>query len=1198
MGAAVLQAQSVSIVAPTAGQAISGYSGTSFAVSLSSASSVDRVCYQVDAYRAFNPGFGSPYNSSLANDYVNGCSRFAPYAMPWNSYWVADGPHQLIATAYDSLGNVVATSSAVSFTVANLWPVSCAGSAPSYTVTTSQPLSAAISGVVNVTATATGPCASDSKTISGFIDGISVGSVLSTTSTAVTLPFDTRIVQDGTHVLALNVTDNTNGSSIVPAAGNSYQGAAGEWSATVTFANTTTPVEVRNAAHEVYIAPGGTANLACTLLEANGTAVSSPTCDYESTNTSVATVNSSGLVTAVANGNANISTMAETGGGSDGALYSGITNSLTSSTYTFTSTDVNELLNLKSGTGCTPGLYQIQAVNTSANLIILTSAVTSGSSCAGATFALGPTRQAWVFVWPTNTLPYFGSDGTIQTSPGYSKTMFINEFFSSGSCLGDVFYSPGCLSDFASSGANVMEFGLDYGIDPSTLTSGGQSGFQTTQTNYVNGIESSISAYPWIRAYLTGDNFWRSPSSIWGSTQGAAITTPWTTQPLTYAAASWVGLGLLLGEADEGAAITSAPLQGPLTLAAAGTAQNWLGGGSIIASNGSCTINGTSPATLGELGYFIVTNSVTSGMNSALGTSQYRGTVNGNTVTFACASVANGIYNHANDPNLTIQPLGLNYYHDSTSTGFINYNALQVMTSQLQAVPGMYPFAMNVAAGTNCANIAGWSNGTQTLAGVTQAGTYADLYTSNGFEQYLMSRISSYSIINPLNSVGMGVETRQHYGCFNPSNPLVLLTASTFTGYGTNGYPVSIASQANNVITFTGPHNIQNVVPGARLVITGGSNPTFNTNYYIVGIPSPTQLRVEYATGTIPGTGTGTIVATFSPSGYTENIGSGLSEPSTPSLASSGAGFGVMFGGRFFLNSADSNLPRHRGETVTFTGVTSGQTGFNSTSFLYLPFQPSTPSKFNAILEIPSGSSTGGTAYIVPDNAYVAGRNLASEFAANQPAYTFATAVECVILRCAGQRLYKLGGAIGMSSDASGGFVGLFESAATDFTDITSNNAEGQLFSFPYWENGAAVPLFHAGGDAGRWFTARQSFILQPTLPSPDLGNGIDCSARSGAFGAILLCINLTEGPRTITPALSPYLQAGQQIIRDMANWQNITTTVLGAGTSSNTVTLQPDDAVSYIFPANFANSIQQPVISARLSERPRRRRDCGALQL
>jgi len=120
--------------------------------------------------------------------------------------------------------------------------------------------------------------------------------------------------------------------------------------------------------------------------------------------------------------------------------------------------------------------------------------------------------------------------------------------------------------------------------------------------------------------------------------------------------------------------------------------------------------------------------------------------------------------------------------------------------------------------------------------------------------------------------------------------------------------------------------------------------------------------------------------------------------------------------------------------------------------------------------------------------------------------------------------------------------------------------------------------------------TRNQDLILQPlctrSQSPPDYGFTIDTTARCGANGNILVAINGSEGPETRTFNLAPYLQNGQNIIRYvLSNASTIAMTIITAGTTSDTLTLLPEDAVFYAHPATSAGRVRQPVISVNLAD-------------
>lgn len=1172
---AALEAQSVSIAIPTANQPVSGYSGFSFAVSLTNAPSVVRVCYAVDGYPAANPGFGP-----LA---TIGCTITPSFSLPWNSFWVLNGSHNVSATAYDSLGNAVATSSPAPFTVANSWPISCV---PGMSVSTSTPVSSSWSGHVTISLTMTGACASDNSTANFYIDGIPQQSSIGFTGPATSSTVDTTQFTDGVHNVCATTSDNTNGLSISGTAVN----AATDWCSPVTFANGANAMEVRNNAHEIFLAPGGTFQLVNSAVNNNGSSGGSPNYDYlaqlSSTGVSVATVSSSGLVTASSShtGAAQITTLWEACSGADLTISSG--GIVRSSTCPFYYTDTGRLINIKSGSGFTPGLYLI-AGYAGSNGVSLSPA--PGTSLSGGTFATGPSRVAWVYVWPTNTLPHFGGDGSILTSYNPAKSFFPHCMFSSSGIFSDQAYSIPAAQDLSNGGMNCVETGAAFQDITGTESPNGASAWQTSQTAAVTKSQGFVSGYPNLKWSLTGDNFTRTSTALWGTTRGPAST--WAVPPFQYAMQSWSGFGNVLWVAMEdevNSSWSAQPLSGPITFTASAN-QSWLSGGSIVASGGTCTVNGTGTNgwSLNGARQFIITGSVTPGMNSVAGTLYQATRVDNNHFTFSCASVANGTYNTANDSGLSIEPYVAQWF--ASNTDYIRYTAFQTLQTQYGAAAPGFSESWPNAGGTTCPSIANWgANGTQSLGSITQIAKHTDMYWNPGGLQFLISRQASNSLLTN----NMGTWVRQNYGCFNPSLPITVLTQGTVVGtgnagYGQQGYPVAITSISGGTVTFSAPHGILNVLPGiTRLSIAGSSNSAYNANFYVIAAPTANTLTVVRTASDFTGTGTGGTV-TFQ-NGDTKAL-TNISATGVNNCNGQGGGGCVDGDSLTYSGAFDANFARHRGQTFTVSGVTgTGASSFNSLVFLYTPQNLTSGGPTVYYREFPTGSSTGGTATINADNSYIKGRNWSAEFADINPGWSFGTLMECVILRCAGQRLYKWGTSVnGYWDSPSQGFVGSSQNLKGVFNDTTLSNP-GQTFANQHFENGNVVPTFRAVSLLAMAITRWQKYILQPSLSSPDYGPLIDCAARSGSYGNAFFCFNATDGPEQRVFNLSAYETSGQQIVRNVVTYAGtMTVTILAAGTSTDTLTLNPDDAVFYVFPAAFGAEMRQPTIGVRLADVP-----------
>lgn len=1186
--ATALKAQSVSITSPAPNQVLSGFTGFSFTVALSSAPSVSGVCYTVDAYPALNPGFGALMTV--------GCSITTPFSMPWNSFWVGNGSHQVIATAYNSLGGTVATSPAVAFTVANSAPVSYI---PGCTVTPATPFSSNWSGRVSVQMTLTGSGSGNSKTFTWYLDGIPQQTDLNVASAIKAALIDTTQVQNGTHVVAGIVIDNAGGTTY---SDNDYEGLACEFSNTIAVANGAVVSEVRNAARDIYLAPGGTFSLAPSVINTDGTTVSPPNFDYlmlpSLTGSTVATVNSSGLITAsaVSSGNAQsaqVLTMAETATGCTDLVMSGsMTRTIWStSCYVFNNSDLNKLIRIIGGNGWTPGIYHITAVNPDTNppqAILNNQPAALGST--GGSFALGPTRTSWVFVWTDNVMPHLGKDFAIHTTYG-PNSLWLHEMFNSGDIPSDQQYiSPanpfaatGFVGDMNASAFNAIEFGCVYSVLDG-FASGQMSAFQNGQMNYRLGITAAVAGY---NKYLwcTGDNFVRQPSNLYATVAGPASA--WATPGLQFVLADFKNSSIpFLGASmmDE-FSYSSHPLGGPITFGI--SSQSWLS--SIVSNGTTCTVNGTGIDV--GLNYFTVTGSVTTGMN---GLNYHANSVTSTSFTFPC-SVAAGTYNASNDPALAINPLTASY---STGGNVIPYNAFAAVMTQANAVSGRAFMSWPPGAGTNCtqtANVLG--NGTQSLGAITQISDYADLYTSHVNENYLPSREQSNSVTGLQNSLSVGYWIRARYGCFSPDKPVIVISQGTPHQRGWQGYPVTVSSFTGSTITTTTPHGILNILPGnTRLWLTGMSNSADNGNYYIISAPTATTLTVALASTSFTCTGA---CASGTTGTLTFQNGDQLT---LTSMTAAGTTDGV--GGQTgfqYSGSANNNVNRHRGQTFSVSVGGTQAASYNANTFLYTAenlnlatdTMGSPQNYFNFYRQIPVGSSTGGTATILPDNRFVAGMS-ARQILQNYttPGLAFGTMIECAIVRCVGERLYKTDASengynyspIGSPGAGvffvGGGYKGLNLSANL-WRKFADNQASGQVFANPHFEDGLAVPIFHANNMAALMETRWQKFLFTPALNAPDLGPLISCGARA----QLLFCWNASGGPQTRTFTLTPYLQSGQQIAQYIANWQGITMSTIAAGTNTISVTLQPDDSVWFAFPTNFTAEIAQPVISARLAD-------------
>ena len=1223
---AALKAQSIAITTPAPNATVSGSSGFYFQTSLSSAPSVVKVCYTLDAYPLYNPGIDAPTSM--------GCSIAAPFSVQYNSFRDGNGPHQVTATAFDSHGNVVATSAAVPFTTANAWPLSYVSG---LSVATGTPVTSNWSGMVTVSPTLTGTGASDSKYFSLYVDGFlqsSCGnSSAACTSNPPTLLVDTTPFQNGNHNVCIVAWDNVAGTTYTGPLGG-YNGNAGQWCRTISFQNGTLPTGAVFNTSAIYIAPGRTYSLTAKgVLNTDGTitsGISAPVYLSCQTNASlaggsryacpqgVATVNSStGVVTASGNGATQVTGMIPTVTGTDLAISSFFSNQVTSASHPFTQASIGSLLQITAGS-CTAGVYQIIAVNiTTGSAELNTTAGVGTTGTTGCSYTYGPGHPIWVYVWPTNTLPHFGGAGQILTSYTPGTSMVPHCMFQSAYLLTlEQPYSPGVLKDVSNSGLNCWEVGM-VPEPPSSYST--NSSFQSGLNSYISTTEALISGYPNFKFGLIGDSLF---GDLYGITSGTPST--WTPSAAQYVFQQWSAQGNVVGTPliDENAfAFTIQPLAGPITFASS-FGQSWLQ--SIAVSSGTCTATTNGPWSITHGGgTFIIHGSGVANMNSVAPAVYTASAANPNptyantsgTFTFTCTGVPNGTYNSTNDPGLTLEPLGAAWTtaNPTSTEDYIHYNAIASLYAQAHAVSGVFGLSaplIGTITVSGSVPLQNWEgNGTQSLPNpvgsgiVTQVGDYNNIYWPHGgSEPYLISRTAAHAINEPGD---LGYILKATYGTYNPSIPLVGLTQGTFSAYGLPRYSLpAVTSCAGNTITFSAPHGITNINPGLARVYIAGTTTDTGTNlcansFYVYGAPTPTTLTVALAATDFTSTGNtangGTI--TFqdgSTLAISQINASGTINNCTTELIGTS---GLLCGDVMLAATASQNNFRKRGQTFTCSGCSgSGASSWNTRTFLLLPENLNLPAGGTNhgnmhYREIPVLNATGGTATYIPNNNYVLGvsGSIPQQGGSGDmnPAWSMGTCWAAMVDRGAGDRWYQIRPSLSGYSDqwgftftGGGSSQNLTEFAATDL-------APGQSSMTPHYENGPAVPMFRAASNCDLIWNRWQKYILQPTLPSPDSGQPwVDCTARSGGYGNIVVCWNATDGTQPVTLNLAPYLQSGQQIIEQIVKEHLIgAETILSAGTTSATVSLPPEAAVFFVFPLSVSSELEQPGMAIRLAD-------------
>jgi hypothetical protein len=90
------------------------------------------------------------------------------------------------------------------------------------------------------------------------------------------------------------------------------------------------------------------------------------------------------------------------------------------------------VLRITGGSGWTPGFYEIAHTDiTKAPPIANTNVPAMTTGTTGGHFVTGLSRTVWIFINNTNTLPHFGTDGSILTAFDPLKSFYVSSIFQS-----------------------------------------------------------------------------------------------------------------------------------------------------------------------------------------------------------------------------------------------------------------------------------------------------------------------------------------------------------------------------------------------------------------------------------------------------------------------------------------------------------------------------------------------------------------------------------------------------------------------------------------------------------------------------------------------------------------------------------------------------------------------------------------------
>lgn len=800
---------------------------------------------------------------------------------------------------------------------------------------------------------------------------------------------------------------------------------------------------------------------------------------------------------------------------------------------------------------------------------VLTS-VGPGSTQVTITDASGKTRLVWVHVNPAgvNYVPHFLNNGSIVTQYSAGHSLWFASLFQSSTNLSDGFYpaSSSYGADYAAAGYNAIETGIWQAPGFSQT----QGSWSPTMSSYVSAQAAAVSPYG-LYLHLTGDGAVRGTPDIFNTTQGAAAS--YTPPAVQIAAGDWINNRVIgMTVVDEVNSIWGTnPLQVSPVIGSAGFSQ--------IAGNGSvCTVTWTAWSVQSGTNTFIITGSGTAlDYNTATNSPQpftITNTSNPNSFPFNCSF--NGTITSGSNPGTTIQPYVAWTYDASANacapgglsagpcTNWVKWDAFQnFRTWWTNAGAGAPALAWANAQGYNKASITGWS-----ASGIAD---YSEFYYNPDLD-YLPQYNSQFVLIHAI-----GDTFRQRYGwVVNNGAPILSEAGATNIDYGFQGYPITISSISNDLVTFSAPHGINSIIPfDTRLWISGSSNSAYNTNFYVRDCPTATTCHIALWKPTF------TYLQTTG-LGATANVSDGTTFPVYSLQSDSTSQWGTQF-----INNSDNgtcslyHTPNKRGMTMTFTQGAGPSIGtFATTSWWYIPADISLPcatwAGIGFLAQLPSGSSTGGTASIVLDSRFVRGINyIGPGNSETGPRWSAATVFYAMLLPSAGTREYI---AAAYLDDPAR------RSTTPVFQDTT--NLEVQIGPHPQYLQYGNAQMWNAQFVPNQLAQRLAKYLFARTFSCPDLGQYFDCALRKGTYGNIQMHESFADAPITRTIDISGCAVGGQNTIRYLAGWRGISITVINAGTTSDTVTFDPDSGqfVAYVCSNNAATEYSSVPFAASLS--------------
>ncbi len=816
----------------------------------------------------------------------------------------------------------------------------------------------------------------------------------------------------------------------------------------------------------------------------------------------------------------------------------------------------------------------VATVNSSSGLITQVAAgnatitVTCDNTCSGGAGTL--TRQTTVYVNTQNSLPHFGSDGSILQTYDPTKSIWMaSTFESSGQNKGvdDTGSYPAFTNfqkDYVAAAFNTIEIGC--GAAPAWGQS--ETAWKSQEDSDVSTFIGKISSYPSLRAFIICDSMTRGTPEMQATMNGPGAS--YSTPAIQYMLQKWRDTNLTLGGSWNDEVQTSWAGRPDVTSGLIGTGP--IGSTLTCVAGVNCTITWTNPSD-----YFvgshtmIITGSGDSNLdyNFSGCAASYFVTYVGNSITFPTpVGVGNHTYTSGTNPGLTFNfrvdyTLNTSGAHSGACPNYVHNSAFVDLTAWANAATGHPAMSWSNSAATSGISIGNWE-------GSSFSG-FVDNYNSVGIGglSYLPDKSSLY-VLKAAETTNFNL----FYGSAvtNRLTPITPKSEGIMNIYGFQGAFVSVSNITAGLATFSSPHGISTVIPmDSRMSITGTSSGTHDGNFWVRDCPTSTTCNLLYQYFKFqefyPDPGGGLATATMA-DGATFTVGQ-IGSSTSNSLGNTVTLYSIAPGDCVY---------KHYSETFTITPIAGHNIGsFAGLTMWLLPQSvngTTCTAGFYNFAQPVTGSSTGGTAQIIPNNDYVRGRNW-SQDSEGGPAMLFSTYVHSFLQGGGGTRNYQLGSYY----DSPRGHY------SSVFNDTDLSTQPGLHPRYPY---ARAMLGWQASSNAAHLIQGLIRMGFQQRLPPPDLGQYFECTVRTSAtYGNMLMCMSFANGTLSRTIDLTPYLESGQPIIKYYATWSGIGISTISAGTTSDFLTCEAGCVVVYKFPVSASSEYSPPTLSVRLADVP-----------